>query len=373
MDIHEYEVGLHKGELDTPALLVNLDAIERNIQRMADFSRAHRVNLRPHAKIHKATPILAWMQLRAGAIGITASKLSEAEVLASAGIRDLLIANQVVGARKIRRLVNLAASTDLIVAVDSIDNVQEISRAAHEKRTTVGVLVEVNIGNERCGVEPFATTRDFVQSILPLQGIRFRGVMGYDGHLAFVEDLAERHTRSQAAYRILNETRDLLCQAGIAVEIVSGGGTGTYQSAAQTSGLTELQIGTYLFNDTTYRDAGLREFDCALTILSTVISRPKRAGAEDLAILDVGRKAMSTTYGLPEMKSPPGAIFSMPQEHSRLRLSKPEDALGLKVGDQVELWVKDANGTINLFDQMYALRGDRVEAVWNLGGRGKVT
>ena len=373
MDIHEYEIGLHKGELDTPALLVNLDAIERNIQRMADFSRAHRVNLRPHAKIHKATPILAWMQLRAGAIGITASKLSEAEVLASAGIRDILIANQVVGARKIRRLVNLAAYTDLIVAVDSIDNVLEISRAAHEKRTTVGVLVEVNIGNERCGVEPFATTRDFVQSILPLPGIRFRGVMGYDGHLAFVENLEERHTGSQAAYRILNETRDLLCQAGIAVEIVSGGGTGTYQSAAQTSGLTELQIGTYLFNDTTYRDAGLREFDCALTILSTVISRPKRAGAEDLAILDVGRKAMSTTYGFPEMKSPPGAIFSMPQEHSRLRLSKPEDALGLKVGDQVELWVKDANGTINLFDQMYAMRGDRVEAVWNLGGRGKVT
>jgi len=189
MDIHEYEVGLHKAQLDTPALLVNLDAIERNIQRMADFSRAHRVNLRPHAKIHKATPIFAWTQLRAGAIGITASKLSEAEVLASAGIRDILIANQVVGARKIRRLVNLAAYTDVIVAVDSIDNVQEISRAAHEKGTTVGVLVEVNIGNDRCGVEPFATTRDFVQSILPLPGIRFRGVMGYDGHLAFVENL----------------------------------------------------------------------------------------------------------------------------------------------------------------------------------------
>jgi D-serine deaminase-like pyridoxal phosphate-dependent protein len=108
-------------------------------------------------------------------------------------------------------------------------------------------------------------------------------------------------------------------------------------------------------------------------MLSTVISRPKRAGAEDLAILDVGRKAMSTTYGFPEMKSPAGAIFSMPQEHSRLRLSEPDDALRLKVGDQAELWVKDANGTVNYFDQMYAMRSDRVEAVWNLGGRGKVT
>src|SRR5262249_4470298 len=145
MNIHEYEIGLHKSELDTPALLVDLNAVERNIQRMADYCREHGVNLRPHAKIHKATPIVAWKQLRAGAIGITASKLSEAEVLASAGIRDILIANQVVGARKIRRLINLAASTDLIVAVDSVDNVQEISQAARAKGTTVGVLVEVNI------------------------------------------------------------------------------------------------------------------------------------------------------------------------------------------------------------------------------------
>jgi D-serine deaminase-like pyridoxal phosphate-dependent protein len=372
MDMHEYEVGLRKSELDTPALLVDLDAVERNIQRMADFSREHGASLRPHAKIHKATPILAWKQLRAGAIGITASKLSEAEVLAAGGIRDILIANQVVGARKIRRMVNLAAYADLIVAVDSIDNVQEISRAAQEKGTAVGVLVEVNIGNDRCGVEP-AMTLGLVQSMLVLPGIRFRGVMGYDGHLAFLVNLQERHKRSQAAYRILVETRDTLSQAGIAVEIVSGGGTGTYRSAAETSGMTELQPGTYLFSDTTYRDAGLREFDCALTMLGTVISRPQRAGAEDVAILDVGRKAMSTTYGFPEMKAPAGTIFSMPQEHSRLRLSEPEDALRLKVGDQVELWVKDANGTINYFDQMYAMRGDRVEAVWNLGGRGTVT
>jgi D-serine deaminase-like pyridoxal phosphate-dependent protein len=373
MDIHEYEVGLNKNELDTPALLVNLDVVERNIQRMAEFCRAQGVNLRPHAKIHKAIPILAWMQLRAGAIGITAAKLSEAEVLAAAGIRDILIANQVVGARKIRRMVNLAAYTKLIVAVDSLENVHEISRVAQDNGATVGVLVELNIGNERCGVEPLAMALSFVQSILPLPGIRFRGVMGYDGHLAFVKDLKERHTRSQAAYRLLVQTRDLISQTGVAVEIVSGGGTSTYRSAAQTPGMTELQIGTYLFNDTTYRDAGLREFECALTMLGTVISRPKREGAETLAIVDVGRKAMSTTYGFPEMKVPLGEIFSMPQEHSRLRLSQPEDAARLRVGDQVELWVKDANGTVNNFDQMYAMRGDRVEAVWNVGGRGKVT
>src|SRR5262249_7567529 len=171
MDVHEYEVGLHKSELETPALLVNLDAVERNIQRMAEFCREQGVNLRPHAKIHKATPIVAWMQLRAGASGITAAKLSEAEILAAAGIRDILIANQVVGSRKIRRMVNLAAYTDLIVAVDSLENVQEISRVARDNGSSVGVLVEVNIGNDRCGVEPLSTALGFVQSVLPLPGI----------------------------------------------------------------------------------------------------------------------------------------------------------------------------------------------------------
>ena len=371
MDIHEYEVGLHWRELDTPALLVNLGAVERNVQRMADYCRAAGVNLRPHAKIYKATPVFAWMQLRAGAIGITASKLSEAEVLASAGIRDVLIANQVVGERKIRRLVNLAAHTDVIVAVDSYDNTLAISQAAQAVGVRVGVLAEVNIGNNRCGVEPLETTLKFVQGLLPLPGVRFRGLMGYDGHLAFVEALEERYERSREAYQLLVKTRDCLVAAGIAVEIVSGGGTNTYKPASSVAGMTELQLGTYIFNDTTYRDLGLVEFECALTILSTVVSRPDRAGAENVAILDIGRKGVSTVYGMPEMKQPAGTIFSMPQEHSRLQLEA--DGAGLKAGDVVELWVKDANGTVNLYDHLYAMRGERVEAVWDLPGRGKTT
>jgi D-serine deaminase-like pyridoxal phosphate-dependent protein len=371
MEIHEYEVGLHWRELDTPALLVNLDAVERNIRRMAEFCRAAGVNLRPHAKIYKATPVFAWMQLRAGAVGITVSKLSEAEVLASAGIKDILIANQVVGERKIRRLVNLAAHSDLIVAVDSYENAQAISQAAAAIGTRVGVLVEVNIGNNRCGVEPLEATLRFVQKVRPLPGVRFRGLMGYDGHLAFVESLEERYGRSRQAYELLVQTRDCLTSAGLPVEIVSGGGTGTYKSASSVAGMTELQLGTYIFNDTTYQNLGLAEFECALTIISTVVSRPDRAGAEDLAILDVGRKGMSTVYGMPEMKRPPGEIFSMPQEHSRLRLEAGGSEV--KTGDLVEMWVKDANGTMNLYDHVYAMRGERVEAVWDLSGRGKTT
>jgi len=335
VNIHEYEVGLKKHELDTPSLLVDLDVVEKNIQKMAEYCKARGINLRPHAKIYKAAPVFAWKQIQAGAVGITVAKLSEAEVLAGGGIKDILIANQVVG------------------------------------DTTVGVLVEVNIGNNRCGVEPEGMTLEFVRQILGLKGIKFRGLMGYDGHLAFHEDQDERFRLSTECYRRLVATRDVLLNAGIDVEIVTGGGTNTYRSAGQVKGLTELQLGTYIFNDTTYFDAGLQEFGCALSVLCTVISRPQRPGAENEAILDIGRKGISTIYGFPRVKSLQGEIYSMPQEHSRLRILDPQ--VNLKVGDQVELWVGDANGTVNFYDSLYAMRGDRVEGVWDLPGRGKIT
>ncbi len=371
MEIHEYEVGLHKNELETPALLLDLAAVERNIQRMADFCKGAGIYARPHAKIYKATPVFAWMQLRAGAIGITVSKVSEAEVLANGGIRDILIANQVVGTRKIQRLVNLSAYTDLIVAVDSLENVRELSAAAHGRGVEVGILVEVNIGNNRCGVEPFEPTLELVRAIRSLPGLKFRGLMGYDGHLVFLKDFEERDRLSKAVYQTLIEVRDLIVQAGIPVEIVSGAGTCTYKAASSIPGITELQVGTYIFMDTTFRDNGISEYECTLSVLASVISRPKWPGAEDVAILDIGRKALDVFFGLPEVKNPPGVLYSMPQEHSRLRLDKSSPQL--KIGDKVELWVKDANGTVNLYDKIYAMRNDIVEAVWDISGRGKAT
>ncbi len=368
---HEYEVGLPIRELDTPVLLLDIGAVERNIQRMADFCRTAGVSLRPHAKIYKATPLFAWMQIRAGAIGITVSKLAEAEVLSAGGIQDILIANQVVGRRKIERLVNLAAHTRVMVAVDALENARQISEAACARGVQVGVLVEVNIGNDRCGVEPGEPVRMLAQQVSALPGLNFRGVMGYDGHLAFVKDIHDRDLRSKDAYLLLVETHDDLEKAGIPVEIVSGGGSATYRPACSVAGMTEIQAGTYIFSDTAYRENGLGEFECALTVLSTVISRPQRAGAEDLAILDVGRKEVALTYGFPEVKYPAGTVFSMPQEHSRLRLADPNQPLC--VGDTVELWVRDANCTFNLFDKVYAVRDGRVEAVWDIPGRGKAT
>jgi D-serine deaminase-like pyridoxal phosphate-dependent protein len=371
MTDHNYETGLPIDALDTPALLLDIAAVERNILKMAAICREAGVSLRPHAKIYKATPLFAWMQLRAGAIGLTVSKLSEAEVLAAGGIQEILIANQVVGKRKVQRLANLAGYTRVIVAVDSVENVQELSDAARACGTEVGVLVEVNIGNDRCGVEPQGPALQLAECVQASPGLRFRGLMGYDGNLAFLEDFEERDRQSQAAYQILVETRDYLQHAGIPVEIVSGGGSGTYRSACSVPGMTEIQAGTYIFSDTTYRDNGLGEFECALTLLSTVISRPQRSGAEDLAILDFGRKEMALTYGFPEAKSPAGTVFSMPQEHTRMRLADPHQRL--RVGDTVELWVRDANCTFNLYDKVYAVRGGVVEAVVDIPGRGKAT
>ncbi len=372
MEVHEFEIGLSKFELDTPALLLDMDVVDKNIQEMAAFARSAGISLRPHAKLYKATPIFAWMQINAGAIGITVSKLSEAEILIHAGVKDILIANQVVGSRKIQRLVNLANYSQVKTAVDSAENVRELSKAAQEKNTKLGVVIEVNIGNDRCGVEPFEPTLKLAQLIRTLPGLEFKGLMGYDGHLVFVKDLDERDKRSREAYKILVKTKNFLEEKDIPVEIVSGGGSGTYKSASQIKGITELQVGTYIFMDTQFRDnGGLENFGCALTLLATVISRPDRVGAENLAILDVGRKAIDNTYGFPEVKSPMGKIISMPQEHSRLELSQPD--FPLKIGDKVELWVKDANGTINLYDKIYAIRDEKVEAVWNIIGRGKTT
>ncbi|MCJ7518170.1 MAG: DSD1 family PLP-dependent enzyme [Anaerolineaceae bacterium] len=372
MDGHEYEVGLPKNELDTPALLLDMNTVERNIQKMADYAKNAGINLRPHAKIYKATPVFAWLQIQAGAIGITVSKLSEAEILATAGIKDILIANQVVGSRKIQRLINLAGYTHVKEAVDSAENIQDLSSAAQLKGIKLGVVIEVNIGNNRCGVEPFEPTLKLALMIQSLQGLEFKGLMGYDGHLVFLKDLVERDKRSREAYQILVDTSRYLENKGIDVEIVSGGGSCTYQSASCVKGVTELQVGTYIFMDTQFRDnGGLEEFECALSILATIISRPERAGAENLAILDIGRKAIDNTYGFPEVKFPSGTIFSMPQEHSRLKFNSSDSRL--KVGDKVELWVRDANGTVNLYDKIYAIRNERVEAVWDLIGRGKVT
>jgi D-serine deaminase-like pyridoxal phosphate-dependent protein len=346
--------------------------MEANLRRMADYFKDSEVKLRPHVKLHKATPILAHKQLEAGAVGLTCAKLAEAEILAAAGIKDILIANQVVGERKIQRLTNLAAYTNVIVCVDDPENVRNLSRAAEEKNVKLRVLVEIDIGNARCGVEPYQPALELSKFVHQSPGLIFMGLMGYDGHLTFQVDPNDRERLAIEANTRLVETRDFIESAGLKVLIVSASGTFTYKYAAKIKGITEIQAGTYLLMDTAFREKGVEEFDCALSVLSTVISRPCRPGAEDLAIIDAGRKCIEIFYGYPEVKHPSGAtLFSMPQEHGRLRLEG--SARELKPGDKVELWVRDANGTVNLYDKFYATRNGTVEAVWDIPGRGKAT
>jgi D-serine deaminase-like pyridoxal phosphate-dependent protein len=372
MNAHEYEVGLHKSEIDTPALLIDLDVMEQNLARMSEFFRGVSAVLRPHVKLHHATPILAHKQIAAGGVGLTCAKLSEAELLAAAGFTDILIANQIVGERKIRRLVNLAAYTEVMVAVDHPENVRALSAAATTRGVTLRVLVEVNIGHNRCGVAPFEPALELSRLVHESPGLRYLGLMGYDGHLTLKVTPEERAAKAPETARLLAETRAYIEAAGLPVTIVSASGTFTYRYAAQIPGITEIQAGTYLLMDTAFQEKGVTEFGCALTVLGTVTSRPSYPGAENLAIIDVGRKAIDTGWALPQVKTPAGGVIkSLSQEHGRLDVSGVSTPPQL--GDRVELSPSDCNCTINLYDRFYAMRGDIVEAVWDIPGRGAST
>jgi len=358
-----------KWELDTPALLVDLNAMEKNLETMARYCREKGINLRPHSKTYKAIPFFAWMQLKAGAIGITVSKLTEAETLAASGVSSILIANQIVGRTKIKRLANLCAYTDTIAATDCLENIGMISEIASAQGVKVGLLVEVDIGNNRCGAGTDEAV-ELAQAITRLQGVEFRGIMGYDGHLVFLDD-KEKDLRSAEAYKKLAGVKEKLESMGIPVGIVSGSGSGTYKSATTVNCLTELQAGTYLFNDTTYKNKCLPEFECVLSIMATVISMKRRPGFENMAILNLGNKCVSLNYGFPPVKSHKGEIFSMPQEHCRIRFSP--DNPDVKVGDPVEIYVSDSNNTFNLYEHVYLVRGDLVVAKIEVYSHGKTT
>lgn len=356
-------VSIH--QLDTPALLLDLAAVERNLSGMFDFLATTDLKLRPHVKLFRAAPELARMQLDAGAIGLTCAKLSEAEVLVDAGFTGILIANQIVGSVKVARLAQLTALADIIVAVDSFENVIELSRAAQARNVTIGILVEVNIGHDRCGVAPFEPALELVRFVQQQPGLKYRGLMGYDGHCTLKLNASQREAVSRRANQLLADTRWHIEAAGIPCEIVSGAGTFTYRFASQTAGITEVQAGSYLLMDTAFRDHGVHEFEPTLSVLATVISRPDYPGADGMVVVDTGRKSMSTELGPPEVKAPQdGVVRSLSDEHGRVVYSADEQRP--LVGERVELWVRDANATINNFDRVYAMRDGLVEAIWSI-------
>lgn len=351
-----------KDEIETPALVVDLDTMERNLRRMAEYFRDREANLRPHTKTHKC-PVIAHKQLELGACGITCAKLSEAEVMAFAGIRDILIANQVTAPSKIRRLANLSRHTDLIVAVDTVENAHDISDSALEAGSKINVIIEIEVGMQRCGVLPEDAKR-LAEEITRLPGIRFRGLMGYEGHCVSIKDITERREKTSEANSRLLFARDELLQAGIPVEIVSAGGTGTYNITGEREGITEVQAGSYVFMDATYVEL-VPEFEPAVTLIATVVSRPTRARV----VIDAGLKAFSTGFGLPKPKDEKLLFEKLSEEHGRLRLLNGD----LKVGDRLEFLPSHICTACNLHDFYYAVRRDRVEAVWRISARGKGT
>jgi D-serine deaminase-like pyridoxal phosphate-dependent protein len=358
-------VGSPKADLDTPALCLDIAVAEANIRRMADHVKNTPVRLRPHSKTHKS-PALAHRQLAAGAIGITCAKLGEAEVMAQAGIRSILIANEIVSPIKIARLVNLAAYTDVIVAVENPDNAAELSAAAQDKGLTLNVIIEVEIGMNRCGTLPGEPTLALARRIASLPGLRFRGLMGYEGHTVMIPDMAERKQKTLPDVLRLTATADLLRQNGIPVEIVSSGGTGTHDITAHVPGITEIQVGSYATMDAAYHDNVGITFGYALTVLCTVVS----TRGPDHAIIDAGLKTMTRDFGMPVVLNPSGwLVTALSEEHGYL---KRIDGPPLHMGDKVEIVPNHGCTTINLHDTYHVIRDGRLEALWPIAARGKV-
>ncbi len=359
-------VGASKWDLDTPALLVELDTMERNIRRMAGTLRAAGVNWRPHTKGQKI-PAIAHLEIAAGAIGVTCAKLGEAEVMAYAGINDILIANQIVGPQKIARLVNLLRHADVIVSVDSEKNVVALNDAATAKGVRLRVVIEVDVGMDRAGVEPGEGVVALARTIQRCPGLRFAGLMGWEGHAAAIADPEEKRRAIETAVGGLTESARLCRAAGIPVEIVSCGGTATYPVTARIPGVTEIQAGGGIFSDVYYRHAMGVDHEYALTILATVVSRP----TPTRIICDAGRKSMSGDSAAPE---PLGvgkvSAVSLSAEHARIELVEPNRAI--EVGDKLEFVVGYSDTTVFLHDEMYGVRDGKVETVWPVLGRGRL-
>lgn len=345
-------------DIDTPALLVDLDAMESNLHCMAGFFSDKPAKLRPHFKNHKV-PLLARKQLEAGAIGITCATLAEAEVLVHHGVHSILIANEIAGTGKIHHLADLSRHADVMIAVDNERTVLETAAISRARGITLNVVVDVNVGLNRCGVQAGEPVLRLAKCAAA-EGVRVRGIMGYEGHLQGVAPGPDRDQLVREVDQSLVHSRALLEQDGMPVEIVSTAGTGTYAIAGVFPGITEIQAGSYLLMDTIYVNRG-STFKRSLTLLATVVSRPEPRRA----VLDCGVKALSGERGLSTVKDIEGVeLKALHAVHGLLEIHNP--ATCLEVGRKVELWVHYSDATVNLHNRMYGVRHGEVEEVFKI-------
>ncbi len=364
-------INMHVAELDTPALLIDLDIMERNLRRVAEYAKAHGLRLRPHTKTHKV-PAIGKLQLASGALGLTVAKVGEAEVMLAADPPDLLVAYPIVGQAKLDRLMRVARQIRVTVALDSVLAARQLSEAARRAQINVG-LAEVDVGLGRVGVSPGEELLQLAQDIERLPGLTFEGIAFYPGHIKVLDDAGVKAL--QHLGRLIEAMLDDFRRAGIAVRIVSGGSTPTLFHSHQLMGLNEIRPGTYVYNDLNTVCSGACTVDeCAVAILVTVVSTARKGQI----IVDGGSKTFSSdllvgsaerTFGR-VVEAPESVFFNMNEEHGFVDIRRAGRTFA--VGDRVCIIPNHVCPAVNLHERVYGVRNGEVEQVWLVEGRGKL-
>ena len=359
-------------ELETPAVVVDLDVMERNLSRMANYCRDKNLRLRPHTKTHKI-PALAQRQIELGARGITVAKIGEAEVMLDAGISDILIAYPIFGGGKAEKLAELATRANITVALDSLEVAEAISSALNRKNANVGILVEIDVGFRRCGIANEEEVLVLAQKVSDLPNLDFNGLMFFPGHFQVPEN--ERAAMRIGVNDFLGRIQDKFQRSGLPLTTISGGSTPTALESHLFLGVNETRPGMYIFNDRTMVGIGIaQEEDCALSVVTTVVSTSVSGGA----IIDAGSKTLSSDryptgdgkgYGLIK-EDQETVLEKLSEEHGHLNISRSRRKYF--VGQRLTVIPNHVCATVNLHNHLYAISGDRVEEVWEVAGRGKV-
>ena len=366
-------IGMDESEIQTPCLILDLDALERNIKKMGDYAKAHGMRHRVHGKMHKSVDVAKLQEQLGGAVGVCCQKVSEAEVFARGGIKDVLVSNQVRDPAKIDRLAQLPKlGARTIVCVDDIDNVADLSKAAVDHGTELEVFVEIDCGAGRCGVTTTQAVVDIAKAVNAAPNLKFTGIQAYQGAMQHLDTYQARKEKLDTAIAMVKDAVDGLKAEGIECELVSGGGTGSYYFESNSGVYNELQCGSYAFMDADYGrildENGKRidqgEWENALFILTSVMSHAKT----DKAICDAGLKAQSVDSGLP-------FIFGR-DDVEYLKCSDEHGVIGdpdgvLKVNDKLRLVPGHCDPTCNVHDWYVGVRDGKVEALWPVSARGK--
>jgi len=361
------EVGMRLDEVDTPALILDLDAFETNLKRLTD-ALPPRIRVRAHAKTHKC-PEIGKRQIAAGAVGLCCQKVSEAEAMVEAGIQDVLVSNEVVGARKLGRLAALARRAKLGVCVDNAANVRHMEAAMKRAGAHIDVYMELEVGMRRCGVAPGEPAVALARAIAASPSLRFAGIHAYHGRAQHIRSMDERRAVITNSSLDVKNTKAMLKAAGIDCPLVTGAGSGTFMFEVELGAWDEIQPGSYIFMDSDYARnewaPPLPRFEHSLFVLAGVMSRPASA----LAIVDAGLKASAVDSGLPVVWQRPGLAFTRASdEHGWIEIGK--EAAAVALGDKLLLVPGHCDPTVNLYDWYVCVRKGIVEALWPITARG---